>query len=76
MTTKQRFRNNKYRLEVRERDHLPAHVHLFGGGYDVVIDLATLEVVGHWSNSLRDEVMEYVAAHREELIKEWQKWHG
>ena len=25
VTTKQRFRNNKYRLEMRERDHLPMH---------------------------------------------------
>lgn len=29
MTAKQRFRN-RYRLEVRERDHLPPHVHLVG----------------------------------------------
>ena len=43
VTTKQRFRNNKYRLEVRERDHLPMHVHLVGGGFDVLIDLATLQ---------------------------------
>jgi len=28
MTTKQRFRNNKYRLEIRERDHGPAHAHV------------------------------------------------
>jgi len=46
MTTKQRFRNNKFKLEVRERDHGPAHVHLVGGGFDVSIDLATLETMG------------------------------
>lgn len=46
MTTKQRFRNNKYRLEVRERDHGPAHVHLVGGGFDVIIDLGSLETDG------------------------------
>lgn len=74
MTTKKRFRN-KYRLEVRERDHAPAHVHLFGGGYDVIIDLVTLEATGSWSRDLRDEVMVYINAHREELIEEWKKWH-
>ena len=31
MTTKHRFRN-KYRLEIRERDHNPAHAHLFRAG--------------------------------------------
>jgi hypothetical protein len=46
MTTKQRFRNNKYRLEVRERDHGPAHVHLTGGGFDVIIDLLSLVTDG------------------------------
>ncbi len=30
MTTKQRFRN-KYRLQLREKDHEPMHVHLVGG---------------------------------------------
>lgn len=38
MTTKQRFRN-KYRLEVREDDHLPMHAHLVGSNVDVLIDL-------------------------------------
>ena len=48
MTTKQRFRNDKFKLEVRERDHGPAHVHLVGGGFDVSIDLVTLETMGDW----------------------------
>lgn len=75
MTTKQRFRNNKFRLEVRERDHGPAHVHLAGGGFDVVIELKTLATDGEWPRGLRAEVMAWVAAHRDELMKEWKKWH-
>lgn len=46
MTTKQRFRGNKYRLEVRERDHGPAHCHLVGGEVDVIIYLADLHTDG------------------------------
>ena len=46
MTSKQRFRNNKYRMELRERDHGPAHVHLTVSGFDVIIDLATLVTQG------------------------------
>lgn len=75
MTTKQRFRNNKYLLEVRERDHGPAHVHLVGGGFDVIIDLASLETEGEWPRGLRVEVLAWVTARRDELMKEWQKWH-
>lgn len=74
MTTKHRFRN-KYRLEIRERDHNPAHVHLFGGGIDMVIDLVTLETTGDCPGDLREEVMEFVKENREELLKEWHKWH-
>jgi len=75
MTTKQRFRNNKFKLEVRERDHGPAHVHLVGGGFDVSIDLATLETMGDWPRGLRDEVVAWVAVHRDELMEEWKRWH-
>jgi hypothetical protein len=31
MSTKYRFRD-KYRIQLREKDHLPPHVHLTGGG--------------------------------------------
>ncbi len=76
MTTKQRFRSGRYRLEVREKDHPPGHVHLTGGGLDVVIDLETLKVRdGVWPASLKEEVMIWVAEHREELIEEWKRWH-
>ncbi|MDP2829037.1 MAG: DUF4160 domain-containing protein, partial [Sulfuricellaceae bacterium] len=47
MTTKQRFRN-KYRLQLREKDHEPMHVHLVGGEVNARFDLLTLEkVAGH-----------------------------
>ena len=74
MTTKQRFRS-KYRLLLRERDHPPAHLHLFGGGHDVLIDIMTLASVGDWPHGLRDEVLAYIESHRDELMKEWEKWN-
>jgi len=43
MSTKHRFRD-KYRIELRERDHLPPHMHLTGGGVDVVISLESVAV--------------------------------
>jgi hypothetical protein len=48
-------------------------VHLYGCGYDVVIDLRSLEVMGKWPTGLRDEVLEWVAVHRDELFEEWNQ---
>jgi len=74
MTTKHRFRQ-KYRLEIRERDHPPPHVHLVGGSVDVLIDLETLDTDGAWPRGLRTEVMDWVVKHRDELLEEWRQWH-
>jgi hypothetical protein len=43
MTSKKRFRN-KYRLQLREKDHEPMHVHLVGGDVNVKIDLTSLRI--------------------------------
>ena len=74
MATKVRFRN-KYRLEIRERDHGPAHCHLVGGSVDVLIELETLRCTGRWPTGLKVEVMDWVNAHIDDLWKEWKKWH-
>jgi len=74
MTTKQRFRG-KYRLELRERDHLPPHVHLTGRGLNVRISLETLICDGDCPRDLLLEVLAWVWQHRHELMKEWEKWH-
>ncbi|WP_252191624.1 DUF4160 domain-containing protein [Pseudomonas sp. MG-9] len=44
MTTKYRFRD-KYRIQLREKDHPPPHVHPTGGGVDVMLSLETIEVM-------------------------------
>ena len=76
MTTKHRFRNGQYRIELREKDHLPPHVHLTGGGLDVMIDIATATVmVGVCPASLRREVLAWIKANNDELMKDWKKWH-
>jgi hypothetical protein len=75
MTTKQRFRQ-RYRLEIREDDHPPPHVHLTGGGIDAVISLETLTVLQGWApKALQQEVLQWVRAHQHELLEEWKAWH-
>ncbi|MBK6729175.1 MAG: DUF4160 domain-containing protein [Xanthomonadales bacterium] len=74
MTTKHRIRR-QFRIELRERDHLPPHVHLTGGGVDVLIELATLRSDGGAPTAVLAEALEWVRLHRDDLLKEWKKWH-
>jgi hypothetical protein len=74
MTTKQRFRN-KYRLQLREKDHDPMHVHLVGGEVNAKFDLATLSLVaGSVPAGLLAEVMAWLRINQAELIEEWKSW--
>jgi hypothetical protein len=74
MTTRYRFRN-KYRLQLRERDHNPVHVHIVGGSVDAAIDLETLQVIqGCLPVWLQQEVIDWLKANRDDLVKEWQTW--
>lgn len=75
MSTKYRFRD-KYRIELRERDHLPPHVHLTGGGLDVQISLETVAVTqGKVPQKILQEALAWISAHQTELLKEWKQWH-
>lgn len=72
MTTKQRFRN-KYRLQLREKDHEPMHVHLVGGEVNARIDLVTLRVVaGQVPTDVLAEVLVWLRAHQAALMEEWK----
>lgn len=74
MTTKKRFRN-KYRLQLREKDHEPMHVHLVGGEINAKFDLVTLELTdGVLPADLKKEVLAWLELHQIELIKEWKSW--
>lgn len=74
MTTKKRFRN-KYRLQLREKDHEPMHVHLVGGEINAKFDLITLKLIdGTLPVDLKKEVLVWLEANQIELIKEWKSW--
>ncbi len=76
MTTKQRFRN-KYRLQLREKDHEPMHVHLVGGEINATFDLVTLQLInGKVPHDLLREVQSWLTHHQQELIEEWKKWQS
>lgn len=74
MTTKQRFRN-KYRLQLREKDHEPMHVHLVGGEINAKFDLTTLQLVaGSLPADLLREVTNWLRDNQTDLIEEWTTW--
>lgn len=75
MSTKHRFRE-KYRIQLREKDHLPPHVHLTGGGVDVLICLHLVVALrGQAPAVVLKEALDWVWAHREQLMEEWKRWH-
>jgi len=69
MSTKYQFLD-KYRIELRDGDHLPPHVQLPGGGVDVVISTQ-----GKAPAKVVQEALACVAANQADLLKEWMKWH-
>ena len=73
MTTLKRIR--KYRIELRENDHAPAHIHVVGVDVNVSINLHTLIVSGALPKALKAEVMEYVINHQTELLALWDSIH-
>lgn len=74
MTTRYRFRD-KYRLQLREKDHNPPHVHIVGGPVDAAIDLESLKIIhGCLPAWLEQEVINWLVENRDELLKEWHTW--
>jgi len=75
MTTLIRL-HNKYRLELREKDHLPPHVHLTGAGVDVMMGLSPVAVLaGKAPRTVLNEALQWVGEHQAQLLMEWSKWH-
>jgi hypothetical protein len=59
-------------------DHPPAHVHVLGPGWMVVVDLVGLEVRATNGCDEREalRVLRLIAKHRGELLDAWRRFHG
>jgi hypothetical protein len=73
MTTLKRIR--KYRIELRENDHAPAHIHVVGVDVNISINLHTFMIAGDLPKALKSEVMEYVTTNQTELLALWDSIH-
>lgn len=69
-----------WRFVVYLNDHPPAHVHVMGPGWSVVINVAGLvevrEVVGTCAERDARRALALAEAHQETLLEAWKKHHG
>jgi hypothetical protein len=66
------------RVVIYPNDHPPAHVHVLGPGWLVVIDLVDPEVreVINCSEREARRTLRLIAAHRDELMERWNRLHA
>jgi hypothetical protein len=67
------------RFVVYPNDHLPAHVHVLGPGWVVVVNLHGLtvrEVVGPGSQRDARLARDLTIEHRAALLEAWRRFHG
>lgn len=69
-----------WRFVVYPNDHSPAHVHVMGPGWSVVINVAGLvevrEVVGPCTEREARRALAVAEDHRETLLEAWKQIHG
>ncbi len=67
------------RFVVYPNDHSPAHVHVHGPGWVVVVNLqgpAVREVVGPCAQREATRVLALTVEHRAALLEAWRRFHG
>ncbi len=73
------FRIDGLRFVVYPNDHQPAHVHVIGPGWTVVVNLhgpELREVIGPCSKRDARRVLGLVAEHGAALLEGWRRFHG
>jgi hypothetical protein len=66
------------RVVVYPNDHAPAHVHVMGPGWVVVVNLAgpnVREAINCGGPQVR-RAMRLIVEHRDELMDAWKRIHG
>jgi hypothetical protein len=66
-----------WRTVVYPNDHPPAHVHIIGPGWIVVVNILVpemREVIGCSEREAR-RIVKIVAKHREALLTAWKQFH-
>ncbi|WP_207458974.1 DUF4160 domain-containing protein [Azospirillum sp. SYSU D00513] len=68
------LRRTNWYLEVRGREHYPAHFHVVGPDFAALVDMKTLAVIeGGMPRVIGKEALEWAAANGERLVAEWNR---
>lgn len=60
-------------IQMFWKDHAPPHFHAMYGGYEVMINIQTLEVLGgKMPKRALALVLEWASQHRNELLEDWK----
>ena len=72
------LRKDGFAVMIYTQDHLPAHVHIWRAGGEIIINIALLEIIQVEGMSRRDsaKAVEIVEANREYLLERWHEIHG
>ncbi|MBX3289577.1 MAG: DUF4160 domain-containing protein [Acidobacteria bacterium] len=64
---------------INTDDHTPAHVHVFGGGHEMVIEFEEdVRIRNNWGFNRREQAIAklIVIDNQEYLMLEWRRIHG
>lgn len=68
------LRGTNWYLEVRGREHHPAHFHVIGPDFAAQVDMRTLAIIeGDMPRAVKQTALEWADANRERLIAEWNR---
>lgn len=72
------LRASGLRFVIYPNDHPPAHVHVIGPGWEVVVNLIGMELREVHSGTFADarQALQLVAEHRDILLAAWRGIHG
>ena len=72
------LRKNGFEVMIYTQDHIPAHVHVWRAGGEIVVNIATLEITKAEDMSRRDSAraVEIVEENQRYLLGRWREIHG
>jgi hypothetical protein len=72
------LRKDGFSVMIYTQDHIPAHVHIWRAGEEMVINIATLEITTVEGMSRRNaaKAVRLVEENQEYLLQRWHEIHG
>jgi hypothetical protein len=72
------LRQNGFAVMIYTQDHIPAHVHIWLAGDEIVINIATLEIERVEGMNRRNsaKAVEIVEENQDYLLGRWHEIHG